>query len=544
MFIHLLNIAVSKVFNLKKIPIEEHVKFFSTGFMFFFIALTYAIGRRLKDSIISTKLAVELISFIKPVIVLPVIFFVSFSLIYLIGNSKDEKLFTDKLVYYVSIPFIVYYAFYGIIDFIGGDELFQLISPNVDLVSFFHCQNIKFLKFYLYEFSLIINKIYHIIFYTITEVYGALVLSYCFWTFVNTYTSIKKASLLYPQYVIFSSFSTAFSGLIGTLLPYLLSICFGSNPQIYNKFSTLINIVICISCMIASIYCYSISLSKHKAEEELIEENTFFRKKKKNKVSFLQSIIALVNNKIILCLFVCVVSYMTCINLVEVTWKKTALNYCKNSENSRMWFDVILGCTHLGIGISTIFMSKLCTYVIVRFGWFVAAMINPIFLGVTGILFFVIIYFDHSFVIGTCVISSLLIAVLVGMMQNIAAKTCKYSFFDSTKEIGLLYLPKEKRDQGKSAIDMLGGRFGKSLGSIIQQVLLACFVSYDQLYVGQEIIKKYIGFILFIIVIIWSIAVFVIGLQIQEIEKNIKNNDKDNSCETNIDKVYSDSKKV
>ena len=511
------------VFDLKRVPEKEHLKFFSTGLMFFFIALSYAIGRRLKDVLISTKVAVEIISFIKPVIVLPSIFFITFALMYAVNHAKDKKKFTDNLVYFVSFPFIVYYLFYGIIDFIGGEALFDKLSPKIDLCSLFCFCKTSFVHFYLYEFSLVLNKIYHVLFYTFTEIYGALVLSYCFWTFVNTYTNIQKASIFYPQYTIFSSFSIFVSGTIGVLLPYILYNLMGLSNELYTKFSVLLSILICVFSMLISTFFYKISLREHKLEEEQNTEQVKTNKKKE-KLSFFQSVVALLQDRIVLCLFLCVVSYMTCINLVEITWKKTILNYCKQNENSRMLFDTILSCLHLGVGISTIIMSRVCIYVLLHFGWLFTALISPISLGGTGVLFFVFMYLKLNITIKGVVISSLLIAVLVGMFQNILSKTCKYSFFDNTKEIGFLNLSKNKRDQSKSAIDMLGGRFGKSLGSIIQQFLLATFVPASQLHSGQEIIGKYICFILLSIIVVWLLAVFVLSSRIQ--------NNRDNSDDT------------
>jgi len=230
---------------------------------------------------------------------------------------------------------------------------------------------------------------------------------------------------------------------------------------------------------------------------------------------------------------------MTCINLVEITWKKMILNYCSSNTNSRMLFDTILSCLHLGIGFATIVMSRVCIYSLTCFGWLFTAMISPLLLGGTGLLFFVFMYLKISFVFRGFIISSLLLAVIIGMLQNISSKTCKYTFFDSTKEIGFLYLPKNKRDQSKSAIDMLGGRFGKSIGSVFQQSLLAFFVVPSQLKYGQEIIGKYICIILLVFIVIWIFALFILNNNIKE-QQNVQSDDE--STEKEQQNVQSDDK--
>lgn len=72
---------------------------------------------------------------------------------------------------------------------------------------------------------------------------------------------------------------------------------------------------------------------------------------------------------------------------------------------------------------------------------------------------------------------SLLLAVYVGLVQNILSKASKYAVFDPTKEMTYIPLDHDSKTKGKSAIDVLGARLGKSGGALAQQLLVVAFGS-------------------------------------------------------------------
>merc|ERR1719473_1848933 len=66
----------------------------------------------------------------------------------------------------------------------------------------------------------------------------------------------------------------------------------------------------------------------------------------------------------------------------------------------------------------------------------------------------------------------LMLAVVVGAVQNILSKSSKYSLFDPCKEMAYIPLDAEERSKGKAAIDVIGNPLGKSGGSFIQQIAI------------------------------------------------------------------------
>jgi AAA family ATP:ADP antiporter len=149
-----------------------------------------------------------------------------------------------------------------------------------------------------------------------------------------------------------------------------------------------------------------------------------------------------------------------------------------------------------------------------RFSWRACALITPVVLITGSLLFFGVIYYNNSLLpeglkivdaIKQEVISKELIvfAVVLGIFINAFVKAVKYSLFDPTKEMAYIPLDPELKVKGKAAIDVTGGRGGKSMGSYIQMGLLTMF-SGSALYQLVPIIAPIaVG-----IVFLWILSVF------------------------------------
>jgi len=98
--------------------------------------------------------------------------------------------------------------------------------------------------------------------------------------------------------------------------------------------------------------------------------------------------------------------------------------------------------------------------------------------------------------------SPLLLAVVVGTIQNVLTKGVKYSLFDPTKEMAYIPLSPEMRVQGKAAVDGVGGRLGKSGGGVIQQILLVAIPGSTQLTIAP-----YLAVFTLLIAVGWIAAV-------------------------------------
>jgi AAA family ATP:ADP antiporter len=96
--------------------------------------------------------------------------------------------------------------------------------------------------------------------------------------------------------------------------------------------------------------------------------------------------------------------------------------------------------------------------------------------------------------------------VMIGMIQNVLSKATKYSLFDSTKEMSYIPLDDEMKTKGKAAVDVVGGRFGKAGGGIIQSTVFLLTPSYTFAEA-----TPFFASIFFLIVILWILAAKALG---------------------------------
>ena len=149
-----------------------------------------------------------------------------------------------------------------------------------------------------------------------------------------------------------------------------------------------------------------------------------------------------------------------------------------------------------------------------RFSWRTCALITPVVL-ITGILiFFGVIYYNNTLlpegmkitdaIAGGVIQRELIVfVVMLGLGVNAFGKAVKYSLFDPTKEMAYIPLDPELKVKGKAAVDVIGGRGGKSGGSYIQMGLLTIFLGAPLYQLVPIIAPIVIG-----VVGLWILSVF------------------------------------
>jgi AAA family ATP:ADP antiporter len=198
--------------------------------------------------------------------------------------------------------------------------------------------------------------------------------------------------------------------------------------------------------------------------------------------------------------------------MVEVVWKDQIKNLFPNPAD----YLAYMGNVNTSIGIiSTIVGLFICGTVIRRCGWTISALVTPVMLLVTSILFFSFLLFkDSSFASIAYAVGStpLALGVFFGSLQNSLSRACKFTFFDTTKEMSFIPLSKESKLKGKAAIDGVGSRLGKTGGSLVHQFLLI-------LYGSVSLSTPIVAVILFGVVFAWIIAVKSLGIEFDALTK-------------------------
>lgn len=199
-----------------------------------------------------------------------------------------------------------------------------------------------------------------------------------------------------------------------------------------------------------------------------ITEGRTKKKKSKSKMSVGESFKFLASQRYIRNMAFLVIGYGISINLVEVTWK-SKLKAQFSDPNA---YSMFMGNFSSATGTVTLLLMLMSQFIFRKFGWGFAALITPITLFITGVMFFALVLGGDAFApaLGAInpILTPLLAACLVGAAQNVFSKGAKYSLFDPCKEMAYIPLEEEVRIKGKGAIDVICNPLGKSGGALIQ----------------------------------------------------------------------------
>lgn len=471
--------------ELRKIiwPIEgkEHKKFLPMAFMMFCILLNYSTLRTIKDGFVVTGIGPEAISFLKTYIVLPA------AILTMVIYAKLCNIMSRQKVFYtITSFFVIYIAFFAFVLYPNPTAF----HPNPETIENLSSQfpNFKW-------FIRIIGKWDLATFYTIAELWGSVMLSLLFWQFANQTTKTEEAKRFYSFYGIIGNLGLlATSQIIGFFLDERTTIL-----SVDLKFIPIFIITILSGILIMLLYKWI--NDNVLTDPDLYSEAGEKPKKNKVKLSLKESFEMIFTSKYLGLIAMLVLAYGISINLVEGVWKAKIRDLYTTTEQ----YTVFMAGFQFWQGLGAILFMIVGSNILRKVSWFTAAILTPLMVLVTGSAFFIFIFFDNVFAMYLTGIMSggaLAAAVQIGMAQNVLAKATKYSLFDSTKEMTYIPLDDELRTKGKAAVDVVGGRFGKSGGGIIQStffMLLPAFTFTEA--------TPYFAGIFFVIVIAWLYAV-------------------------------------
>lgn len=155
------------------------------------------------------------------------------------------------------------------------------------------------------------------------------------------------------------------------------------------------------------------------------------------------------------------------VNVMEFVWK----SHLKLMYPTPAAFTGFLGDVATATGLVTGFLMFLSPIMFEKLGWAGVAGVTPNVLAYGGTAFFLMCFGYHAFSsVGSWGAAILPGVALGGATLFVLARGAKFSLFKPAEEMVYICLDEEGRTRGKAAVDVVGAQFGKSAGSVSQQV--------------------------------------------------------------------------
>lgn len=462
--------------------------------IFCFICFNYNILRAAKDSLVLTapSSGAEIIPFMKVWVILPMALLMT-----ALFTRLSNRYSTEKIFYLMVGFFLAFFVLFGVVLFPLKDVLHPHQFAN-------YLEQILPLGFK--GFVAMIRNWTYTTFYIMSELWGTTIMSVLFWGFANEILNVQIAKRFYVLILIGGNISAICAGSLGKAISDFSGLSRSSEEAWHHSLLLLIGVVIFGGFAIMGIFRWlqvSFLTNPQYNTSSIYQQDT-----PSVKMGLRNNFKYLMSSKYLLCIAAIVLTYNTCINLTEVTWKSQILNLCPGPNE----FNGYMNQVTMWVGITATVISIISGFIMHRFSWTFNAMIPPVLTLLSGSVFFLFLIFkDQS--IGVAIAnffgtSPYIIGVLFGSIQQCITRGSKYTIFDATKEIAFIPLDKESKLKGKAAIDGVGSRLGKSGSALIYQMLLMIFGTISGAI-------PYVGAILIIIIIAWIIAVCVLGKQFQ-----------------------------
>lgn len=434
---------------------KENRKFIPMLLMLVFALFNYTSLRITKDTLIMTAhgSGAGVLNFLKGYVVMPM------SILFVVFYTAMSNRVSKKNLFYVTLlPFLAFFVVFASILY----PLSHLLHMNPDN---------------LLEIQATYPRLHHIapifgywsfsLFYVFSELWGNVVITLLFWQFANLNTTKDEVKRFYPLFGTYANVGLITAGFIQR-----------------NAITTELTCILVISSamLLGVTYWY---LNKYVLPFEKREETAPKSDKKKVKLSVGESFKLILTSKYLRYIAILVLAYGMSANLVEVTWKHKVKELYPNKSD----YQSFMGNFFLATGICTMFIGFLVKNTIRKFGWLIAALITPIVLLVTSMLFFGFALYSEMLLPASLAVGvlPLIIAAIIGAIQNIAAKGTKYALFDPTTQMTYIPLEDDLRIKGKAAVDVIGGRMGKSLGGHIQSLALILIPGATQITIAPAL---------------------------------------------------------
>ncbi len=486
----------------------ELKKFLPMGLMMLCILFNYTILRDIKDVLVVLAPAggAETISFLKLYGVTP-----SAILFMIIFVKMANALSKESLFYAIILPFLIFFAAFAFIIYPNKEALHMSVETIKSLQANYPTFHWMIPVVGNWSFSL---------FYILAELWGSVIINVLFWQFANQITRITEAKRFYGLFGFIGNFGLMLSGSVIYFCSQMAKSMETSNIDKWGfNLKLQMGMVTVAGLLIVAIYWWM--------QRNVLTDPRFYEegqgsggKKSKPKLSLGESFKYLMSSPYLMLIAVIVLAYGVSINLVEGVWKGQ-IKIRFPDEND---YAAFMGQFSFSTGLTTVILMLVGNNILRRLSWFTAAIITPIMLLVTSFVFFGFILYGNTYdpfaELATPFMTTTIVmaAVLIGMVQNVLSKATKYSLFDSTKQMAYIPLDPELKTKGQAAVEVIGGRAGKSGGALVQSMLLMAVGGSATL----ASLAPVLGGVVIVIVVIWCLSVAGLSKKFEALTKQDK----------------------
>merc|ERR1712159_394767 len=469
-------------------PIHSHElkKFLPMGIMMFFILFNYTILRDTKDALLGTapNSSTEAFNFVKLGIVMPL------AVLFVVIYAKLANIFSRYHLFNIMI--IAFISFFGSFAYVIYPSI-EYIHPDISYIASLQAQYPSL----HYPISIYGNWTFTV-FYALSELWGSAMISLLFWQFANEITRTSEAKRFYALFGLLADIALIFSGqTVKYMSDIRHSVPEGVDPWAVSLQYMMTAVVVSGGFVVFINYWMEKNELNDPKYYDAAETGKKKPKKKKPKLSVVESFKYLLTSPYIGMIAILVLSYGMSINLIEFLWKKQIKLYYAGDPNA---YSAFMGNFSTFTGISTMALIMMCKGIVRRYGRFTGAVITPAIVSITGAIFFAFILFSSftSPILASLGVGVTYAAMMVGAVQNILSKGTKYSLFDPTKEMSYIHLDQELKTKGKAAVDVIGGRLGKAGGGFTSSTLLTVLGVSEAI-----VIAPYLAVIVAVVILAW-----------------------------------------
>lgn len=305
---------------------------------------------------------------------------------------------------------------------------------------------------------------FSMLFYCLAELWKPALINILFWGLINDHVTIEEAKKLYAFLLLAASFGALFAGPVLKICNSKLSwtILHLSSRQWTHAFMLIILVLILVGLITAFLYNrLYLQLLEHKKRDVPPTQFSF---------SLQESFRLCRTSKSLLLLSGIVLADYIAYSLGEVIF----LDILKKKYPSPCDYCAFLGNLSSWSSALTIIFAIAAPVILRKYRWVVTALVLPLFLLIIEGLFFVFLRAEHlafSF-FGWSDLRWIEAVVLLGSLHFSVCRALKYTFFDASKELAFVFLPREQKIKGKLVIDGIGARLGRGGSSAISLLLI------------------------------------------------------------------------